>query len=186
MQFRNVEGGEARFHALLNFPVWAVPFGKPQADANLQHLVCQQPMAHSPLWPLPPLYCVLRHRDSRSWRLGCPGTFPIHKMSCYLPGRRRRERSRKGRESPALSKFLLQVPSSVTQVFLSSMGVRLIASSTAFSCIWGTITPDLRSWMLTVELSSLAMVVKTPLFVLPCRQLSLVALALCCLLLCTE
>lgn len=125
------------FQALPNFLIQAVPFGEPRAGGNLQCFVCQQPMAPplpSPLWPLP---YTLSFREGRNWKLGCPGTFPIHK-NLLLPPRQRR--SKKGRESPELSKFKLPLPSSMA-AFLSSEGIRLITLSTAFCCLLGAATP---------------------------------------------
>lgn len=112
------------------------------------------------------------HRGSRSWRLGCPGTFPIHKNVLLLPGRRSVGRSRKGRESPGLSKFLLLLLLSVAvaAVLLSSTRVRLITLSTALSYSVGTVTPDLRSGMLS-ETLSYVVVVKPSVFLLCCRHL---------------
>lgn len=122
----------------------------------------------SPPWPLPSLHCTLSLREGRSWRLGCPGTFPIHKKLMLPPTQRR---SRKGRESPGLSKFKLLLPSSTAAV-LSSDGIRLITLSTASSCLLGAATPDQRSWMLRGKLCPLSLVVKPKLFVLCCRQVS--------------
>lgn len=92
----------------------------------------------SPLWPLP---YTLSLREGRSWKLACPGTFPIHK-NLLLPPRQRR--SKKGRESPELSKFKFLFPSSMAAV-LSSEGIRLIAVCTASSCLLGAATEILNA-----------------------------------------
>lgn len=81
------------------------------------------------------------------WRPGCPGTFPIHKNVLLLPGHRRGRSSRKGRESPGLSKFLLVA--SVAVVLLSSMSAGLILLSPAPGCLD---TAQLKSWVLRAKL----------------------------------